>query len=60
MLASPIKRVAAANLPIPVGYLERYVLPQPQDIADAIGDVLGIKERLSITGETPKAGFKAV
>jgi pyruvate dehydrogenase E1 component beta subunit len=60
LLASQIKRVAAANIPIPAGYLERFVLPQSQDIADAIGDVLGIKERLSITGETPKSGFKAV
>ena len=60
LLASQIKRVAAANIPIPAGYLEGFVLPQPQDIADAVGDVLGIKERLSLTAETPKSGFKVV
>ena len=47
-LDAPIQRVAAANLPIPGGLLERYVLPQPQGIADAIGVVLGIKERLTV------------
>jgi pyruvate dehydrogenase E1 component beta subunit len=60
LLAGQMKRVAAANIPIPAGYLERFVLPQPQDIADAVGDVLGIKEKLSLTGETPKSSFKAV
>jgi pyruvate dehydrogenase E1 component beta subunit len=47
-LDAPIQRVAAANLPIPGGLLERYVLPQPQGIADAIRAVLGIKERLPV------------
>jgi pyruvate/2-oxoglutarate/acetoin dehydrogenase E1 component len=60
LLASQMKRVAAANIPIPAGHLERFVLPQPQDIADAVGDVLGIKEKLSLSGETPKSSFKVV
>jgi len=47
-LDAPIRRVAAANLPIPGGIMEKYVLPQPQDIADAIGEVLGLKERLTV------------
>ena len=29
-LASPVKRVAAANMPTPAGYLEEYALPQPE------------------------------
>jgi pyruvate/2-oxoglutarate/acetoin dehydrogenase E1 component len=57
-LVSPIQRVAASNLPIPSGFLEQYVLPQPQDIANAVGAALGTKERLSLTIETPKPGFK--
>jgi len=60
LLASPIRRVAARNIPIPAGYLERFVLPQPQDMADAIGDVLGVRERLSLPGETPESRFRAV
>lgn len=60
LLASPIKRVAAQNIPIPAGYLEKFVLPRPQDIADAIGDVLGIKMGSLHHGETPKPGFKVV
>jgi pyruvate/2-oxoglutarate/acetoin dehydrogenase E1 component len=47
-LDAPIQRVGSANLPIPGGFFERYVLPQPQDIADATGKVLGLKERLSV------------
>jgi pyruvate dehydrogenase E1 component beta subunit len=47
-LDTPVQRVAAANLPIPGGFLEKYVLPQPQDIADAVGTALGIKDRLTI------------
>lgn len=52
-LDAPIQRVAAANLPIAGGFMEQYVLPQPQKIADAVGAVLGLKERLSITIEPP-------
>jgi len=40
-LLSPVKRVAAANIPVPAGHLELSVLPTPQHIADAIGAVLG-------------------
>jgi pyruvate/2-oxoglutarate/acetoin dehydrogenase E1 component len=47
-LSCPIKRVAAKNLPVPAGCLEKDVLPKRQDIADAIGHVLGIKEKLTI------------
>lgn len=39
-LDAPIKRVAALNYPIPGGYLEDYVLPQPQDIVKAIEAVM--------------------
>ncbi len=47
-LDAPIQRVAAANLPIPGYEMEPYVLPQPQNIADAIRSVLGIKEQLPV------------
>lgn len=56
-LASPIQRVAAANLPIPAGYLEHYVLPQPQDIANAVGAVFDLKEQLSIPTQILKTSF---
>lgn len=49
-LDSPIKRVAAANVPIPSNYLEQFALPQPQDIADGIADILGIEEGLDLQG----------
>jgi len=39
-LDAPVKRVAAANLPIAGGYLETEVLPQPQDVLAAIESVL--------------------
>ncbi|MFC1909997.1 alpha-ketoacid dehydrogenase subunit beta [Chloroflexota bacterium] len=35
-LDAPVQRVAALNMPIPAGVLENYVLPKPQQIADAI------------------------
>lgn len=57
-LAAPVQRVAAANLPIANTYLEKYCLPQPQDIADAIGAALGMKERLPVTVEAPGFGKK--
>jgi pyruvate dehydrogenase E1 component beta subunit len=47
-LDAPIQRVAAANLPIPGSYMEQYVLPQPQHIANAIAAVLGRKEHLLV------------
>jgi len=36
-----IQRIGAANLPIAGGYMEQYVLPQPQDIVAAIEAVMG-------------------
>ena len=47
-LDAPIQRVATANLPIPSYYMEPYVLPQPQNIADAIRSVMGIKDPLPV------------
>ena len=38
-LDAPVQRVAAANLPIPDGVLAQYVLPQPQDIVQAIAQI---------------------
>ncbi len=40
-LDSPIKRVAAHNCPIPGGFLEEHVIPQPKDIKAAIEAVMG-------------------
>lgn len=40
-LDAPIQRVAAANMPIPGGYMEQYALPQPKDIVAAIEAVTG-------------------
>ncbi len=41
-LDAPIKRVAAANYPIPANrFLEKVVMPQPNDIVDAIREVTG-------------------
>lgn len=48
-LTCPIQRVAAANMPIPAGPLEQFVLPQPQDIADAVGAALGLEEQLRVS-----------
>lgn len=56
-LISPIKRVAAKNIPIPAGCLEKEALPKPQDIADAIGQVLGIKEKLIVQDLKIAAGY---
>jgi acetoin:2,6-dichlorophenolindophenol oxidoreductase subunit beta len=39
-LKAPIKRVCAANIPIPAGHLERFALPQSQDILKAIKEVV--------------------
>ena len=38
-LDAPPRRVAAANMPIPGGVLEKYALPQPEDIKEAIEKV---------------------
>ena len=40
-LDAPVQRVAAANMPIAGGFLEKEVLPQPKDISDAIKTVMG-------------------
>jgi len=47
-LDAPIQRVAAKNLPMPSLFMEEYVLPQPQKIADAVRVVLGTKEDLTV------------
>lgn len=39
-LDAPMKRVAAANMPIPAGYLETQVLPQAEDVLAAIEAVV--------------------
>jgi acetoin:2,6-dichlorophenolindophenol oxidoreductase subunit beta len=57
-LDAPIKRVGAKNYPIAGAYLEQFILPQPQDIADVIGDVLGMTERIDLKGSIKtKGGF---
>ncbi len=40
-LDAPPRRVAAANLPIPGGYIEQEVLPKPADLLAAIEAVVG-------------------
>ena len=40
-LDAPVQRVAARNYPIPMGYMEDYVLPQPKDVVTAIEAVTG-------------------
>jgi len=40
-LDAPVQRVATKNYPIPGGYLEDAVLPQPKDVSDAIEAVMG-------------------
>ncbi len=40
-LDAPVQRVAAKNYPIPPGAMEKFVLPQPQDIIDAVEAVMG-------------------
>ena len=39
-LDAPIQRVAAANLPIPAGFMEQYVLPNAKQLAAAIEAVM--------------------
>lgn len=41
-LDAPIKRVCAANYPIAAGPLEKYVLPQPEQILAAIKETAGV------------------
>jgi pyruvate/2-oxoglutarate/acetoin dehydrogenase E1 component len=40
-LDAPVQRVAAKNYPIPPGAMEKFVLPQPEDIVAAIETVMG-------------------
>jgi pyruvate/2-oxoglutarate/acetoin dehydrogenase E1 component len=40
-LDAPVQRVAAKNYPIPPGAMEKFVLPQPEDIVAAIKTVMG-------------------
>ena len=40
-LDAPPQRLGAANMPIPGGYTERHVLPQPADLRAAIEAVIG-------------------
>ncbi|MBT6615015.1 MAG: alpha-ketoacid dehydrogenase subunit beta [Deltaproteobacteria bacterium] len=40
-LDAPVQRVAAPNIPIPGGYMEKYALPQPRDIIAAVEAVMG-------------------
>ncbi|MBW1682016.1 MAG: hypothetical protein JRF59_09450 [Deltaproteobacteria bacterium] len=39
-LDAPIKRVCAANYPIPGGVMEKYVIPQPEQVMAAIEEVM--------------------
>lgn len=55
MLDAPVKRIGAANMPIPGGILEKLCLPQPQDLANAITDLVGA-ERFELAVQT--AGVK--
>jgi acetoin:2,6-dichlorophenolindophenol oxidoreductase subunit beta len=57
-LDAPVKRVGAKNYPIAGGYLEQFILPQPQEIADAIGEVMGATRRLDLKERVKvRAGF---
>jgi acetoin:2,6-dichlorophenolindophenol oxidoreductase subunit beta len=55
-LDAPVKRIGAANLPIAAGYLERFILPQPRQIADGIAEVLGIGEGIDLGDRVRTSG----
>ena len=55
-LDAPVKRVAAKNYPIAGAYLEQFILPQPQDIANAVAEVTGDSEPLDIAGRVATKG----
>ena len=40
-LDAPVKRLAARNIPIPGGFMEEHVLPQPKDIIAAVEAIMG-------------------
>lgn len=56
-LLSPVKRVAAADIPIPAGHLERWALPAPQDIADAVCAAMGLEKGIEVTSALEQPGF---
>jgi pyruvate dehydrogenase E1 component beta subunit len=47
-LDAPVKRIGAANVPIAAAYLEQFILPQPQQISDAMAELLGIRDALDV------------
>ena len=55
-LDAPVKRIGAANVPLVAAYLEQFILPQPQQIADGIAEVLGIEEGLELMGKVTTKG----
>jgi pyruvate dehydrogenase E1 component beta subunit len=55
-LDAPVKRVCAANYPIAGAYLEQFILPQPQQIADAILEVTKGGGRIEIGDKVSAKG----
>jgi len=49
-LDAPIKRVGAKNYPIPGAYMEQFVMPQPQEIANAMAEVLAMEDGVDLAG----------
>ncbi len=56
-LTAPVARVAAMDVPIPAGVLEETVLPGHQDIAAAVGKVLGMPPPLTVSVKAEKSGW---
>jgi pyruvate/2-oxoglutarate/acetoin dehydrogenase E1 component len=56
-LDAPVKRVQAANYPIAACSLEKFILPQPQDMADAVMEVLGRPDKLDVAGKVRTASM---
>lgn len=58
-LDAPIKRVCAKNYPVAGAYMEQFILPQPQDMADATFEVLGKKDRVNVKERvSARGGFR--
>jgi pyruvate dehydrogenase E1 component beta subunit len=55
-LDAPVKRVQAANYPIAGCSLEKFILPQPQDMADGVMEVMGRQDKLDLAGRVKTAG----
>jgi pyruvate dehydrogenase E1 component beta subunit len=55
-LDAPVKRVCAANYPVAGAYLEQFILPQPQQIADAIVEVTNAGGRIEIGDKVSAKG----